>query len=588
MSTVTTAHYSTYADFNKNLRTLEGRPFQLYQRLQNTAVHFDSFSLHFLHIQRSPGATPASVARLTVSSEYFPLPEWAVSSPARRTATEDFILRAFNEAGSCHARQNRGVDGSGSFQLFAMPQQVLSRNRVLLSAEAVSLSFLLSLPAGRKNLILAHEAEIMFNEELPAMVAACKKKLLDHPKLKHFLETIEDMLFLQEKLDARKLVAFIGDGSLLPRESGVSDSPAKTNVIPFVAPEELAVSLDLPNSGKVRGLGIRAGVTVLIGGGFHGKSTLLNALARAVYPHIPGDGRERVVSSKKSVVVSSEEGRSVKAVDISAFLSSLPDGYDVRNFSTENASGSTSQAASIIEAVCAGARLLLIDEDSSAVNFLIRDASMRRLIPDDPIIPLLDRVRGLYEQYGISTLLVAGGSSEYLGVADQVFAMRSYRPVSMDRESQALNIPRHNYTHDSLAVKDRRRILPDNFDPSFTNKRLLKTVPVRIKPLRTQEQNILEYGQDLLDLSRLPALIDADQLATIGYALLYGKNRLIGSGSFSPSRLAAVIVEMIENDGFAFLQPEELPPLFFSQIRTLELAGAMNRLRSLSLYRDTE
>lgn len=584
---VTTIKYFTLFDFKKNLLELEGKSFQSYQELCNTAVRYNSFSLRFLHIQGSPGAAPASVIQLTLKSNCFPLPEWAVSAPARKTATKDFILRAFNEATRYHAKQNRGVDGSGSFQPLIMPQQVLSRNIVHLSSEAISLSFRISLPGSRSNKILGREAEMMFSKELPTIIEATKRKLLDHSKLKSFCETVEDMLFLQEGLADEKLVAFIGDNSLLPRESGVSDRPAQENVIAFKAPQELAVSLELPNAGKVRGLGIREGVTVLIGGGFHGKSTLLNAIARGIYPHIPGDGRERVVSNKNSVVVCSEEGRFVNGLDISGFFSSLPDGSDAKEFETKNASGSTSEAASIIESICAGAQLLLVDEDSSATNFLIRDNYMRKLIPDDPIIPLFDRVRELFEKNNISTLIIAGGSSDYIGVADKVIAMRNYKPICMDKQSKTLNIPQHRYVHEPLIVKDKRRVLADNFDPSYENIRLQKIVPVRIKPLRAQEQNILEYGQDLLDLKKLSALIDVDQLSTIGYALLFAKKRLIGKTSLSPSKLAATVVDIIKTEGLDSLQPEKARPLFFSQIRTIELAGAMNRLRSLKIYRDT-
>ncbi|MCF8056196.1 MAG: ABC-ATPase domain-containing protein [Desulfocapsa sp.] len=583
-----TIRYFTLLDFKKFLRKLEGKPFQSYQELCNSDVRYDSFSLHFIHIQGSPGAVPASVVQLTVTSKYISLPEWTASSPARKIATKDFILRTFNETTKCHARQNRGVDGSGSFQPLIIPQQVLSRNIVRLSPEAFSISFRISLPASRSNTILGCEAVMMLSVELPTIVEATKKKLLDHSKLRSFCETVEDMLFLQKELAAKKLVAFIGDNSLLARESGISDRPAQNNVVPFKAPQELAVSLELPNGGKIRGLGVRTGVTVLIGGGFHGKSTLLNTIARGIYPHIPGDGRERTISDKNSVVICSEEGRSVRDVDISGFISTLPDSSDAKKFNTQNASGSTSEAASIIENICAGAQLLLIDEDCSATNFLIRDRYMRKLIPDDPIIPLLDRVRELYEKNNISTLLIASGSSDYIGVADQVIAMRNYKPVCMDNQSKVLDIPRYHYVHEPLTIKDNRRVLEDNFDPSYENRRLQKTVPVRIKPLRGQEKNILEFGKDLLDLTKLSALIDSDQLSTIGYALFFARKKIIGKMRLSPSELATIVIDTIEKEGLDSLQIENAYPLFFSQIRTIELAGAMNRLRSLNIYRDTE
>ena len=259
--------------------------------------------------------------------------------------------------------------------------------------------------------------------------------------LKRHCECVEDMLLLQDTLSSKGLVAFVGDGALLPRESGISDLPAGFSVVPFKAPQELAVVVDLPNAGKIRGMGIRPGITVLIGGGYHGKSTLLNALVKAIYPHVPGDGREQVVADRSTVQVSAEDGRAIKGVDISSFLSTLPRGSDPKRFYTENASGSTSEAASIIEYVAAGAKLLLIDEDSSATNFLYRDRHMRELIPEDPITPLSDRVQQLYEKFGVSVLIIASAGSSYFGAANQVIAMREYLPSRYDSPGKGPESP---------------------------------------------------------------------------------------------------------------------------------------------------
>lgn len=578
-------HFSP-AEFGHYLSGLAGRSFPAYQQLRRVEVCYGPFSLSFRHIQKSPGAEPASVGQLKATKACWPLPDFALASTARQTAVKDFILRAFTEGINSLARQNRGVDGSGSFQAQSLPQQILVRNIVELTATAVYLSFRLSLPANSSNKILAPEAQAMLLEELPAIVEATRKALLDHQRLRIFCATVEDHLCMQERLAGRQLVAFIGDNSRLPRQSGISDLPRLDAAVPFQAPAELAVTLDFPNAGPVRGLGIQAGVTVLIGGGFHGKSTLLNAIARGIYPHIPGDGRERVITVPHSAVVCAEEGRAISKLDLSGLIRALPDGSESGEFSTSNASGSTSTAAALVENICAGAQLLLIDEDCAAANFLHRDQTMGRLLPEDPIIPLFDRVRELYEKNLISTVLIAGGSSVYLGAADQVIAMRYFQPVCMTRQAKALNLPCPGGGQPPLSCSDQRRVLPGNFEPAYENTRLRKQVPIRIKPLRAQEQQLLEYGQDLLDLRKLGTLVDADQLSTIGYALLLARQRVLGKAALSPSRLAAAVLEIIEREGLAALQCANTPPCFFSQIRQLDLAGAINRLRSLKVRKE--
>jgi hypothetical protein len=331
----------------------------------------------------------------------------------------------------------------------------------------------------------------------------------------------------------------------------------------------------------LRGLGIRPGVNVLIGGGFHGKSTLLQALAKGIYPHIPGDGRERVATHPDALFICAEEGRSVHGLNISGFIDNLPGSVDAGKFRTNNASGSTSQAAAIVEAVLAGAKLLLIDEDSSATNFLIKDQNMRRLVPEDPITPLFDRVRELYHRFGVSTLIVVGGSSDYLGVAGQVLAMRHYLPEDVADQLRHLVLPEPTPPAEPLSMEDNRRVAPGNFDPRYRVRRLGKTLPVRIKPLRLQE-NILEYGDEQLDLTRLIALVDPHQIVAVGYALLLARER-VKNHPMSPTRIAEMICRRIEQKGLNTLSRKQSRPLFFARPRRLELAGAINRLRSLKV-----
>ncbi|OGR17439.1 MAG: hypothetical protein A2X81_15925 [Desulfobacterales bacterium GWB2_56_26] len=570
----------TIADLAALLQSLDGKVFGSYRQLLQKVFAGDRYAVRFCHIQGSPGAFPASVCQLDLYHADLGLADWSLATAPRRLATADYLIRAFAAGVERHGRQHRGAQGSGSFQPLTLPPQVLERNLVRFGENNVHLAFRISLPGSRDNRVLGRQAAEMFAVEFAGIVESLRCSVGETRQLRRHCEVVEDMVALQGQLDYYGLVAFVGDGSVLPRASGISQEPL-TGAVPFHAPEELAVTVTLQNGGQCRGLGIRPGVNVVIGGGFHGKSTLLNGLVKAVYPHVPGDGRERVVTHPEAVLVSTEEGRAVTQLDISGFVGNLPGGAETTRFSTANASGSTSQAAGVVEAVQAGARFLLLDEDSSAANLLIKDGNMRRLIPEDPITSLFDRVRELYHDFSVSTLMAVGGSSEYLGVADQVIGMRNYLPVDMTGQVRGLTLPQPEKPAKPLTLSDNRRVLAESFDPSFLAGRIGKTLPVRIKPLRLQER-ILEYGNERLDLMKLSALVDPDQVLAIGYGLLMAKD-LCRRRSLSPSALAELLAGLFAKDGLGILVPNKEDVLFLARPRRLELAAAINRLRSLKV-----
>lgn len=563
------------------LQELDGRPFRAYRELLDQSFHHPSFQVGFVHIQGSPGAYPASVGHLTVDPGELGLHPGCYSNTARQMAASDYLLRAFQRSVANHTRRNLGARGSGSYQPLHLPPEVLERNVVRCDADQVRIAFHISLPGSYDNRILGRQAAGMLTRDLAAVVRAFKASVHQSELLKHHCDVIEDWAHMQNMLPRYGLIAFIGDGAVLPRQTGASQAPLKEGAVAFRAPDEMAVEVDFPNAGPMRGLGVRPGVNVLIGGGFHGKSTVLNALVKGVYPHIPGDGRERVITHPDALFICAEEGRAIHGVDISSFIGDLPGKVDSTRFQTQNASGSTSEAAAIIEAVQAGARFLLIDEDSSATNFLIQDPNMRRLIPEDPITPLFDRVWELYERFGVSTLIVAGGSSDYLAVAHHVMAMRDYQPVCMTRQASRLGLPDPEKPPVPLTILDKRRLPADNFDPSYKARRLGKTLATRIKPLRLQER-VLEYGNTQLDLSKLRALVDPHQLLALGHALLLGRF-ILGQKALSPSELAAALSQRIEREGMDILSSNAALPLFLARPRRLELAGAINRLRNLKV-----
>ncbi|HOL18587.1 MAG TPA: ABC-ATPase domain-containing protein, partial [Bacillota bacterium] len=350
--------------------------------------------------------------------------------------------------------------------------------------------------------------------------------------------------------------------------------------VPFKAPPALAVELACPHRGRVRGMSLPAGVTLIAGGGYHGKSTLLRALERGVYNHIPGDGREGVVTDPLALKIRAEDGRRVEKVDISPFIDDLPFGRSTRSFSTEEASGSTSQAANIIEGLEAGARVLLMDEDTSATNFMIRDRRMQLLVAKDkkPITPFVDRVRQLYRERGVSTILVIGGSGDYFDVADTVIVMESYLPREATAAARqiASRCPTGRRSEAGGAFGEvRHRVpLPGSIDPYKGQ---------RVKISARDEENLL-FGSEKIDLRCLEQIVDQSQVRAIGDLIFYALKEKIIDGKNSLAEIAGRLEAMIEQQGLAVISPYRGQPRGdYARPRPLELVAAINRLRTLEI-----
>jgi predicted ABC-class ATPase len=378
-------------------------------------------------------------------------------------------------------------------------------------------------------------------------------------------------------LDEKGLVAFVHDMSILPRRSGVDDRPLTQNVVPFYYPPELEVELSVPNRGRVKGMGIPNGLTLIVGGGFHGKTTLLSAIERGVYPHIPGDGREFVATLPSAVKIRAEDGRNIEKVDISPFISHLPQGKDTIRFSTENASGSTSQAANIIEALEMNARLLLIDEDTSATNFMVRDERMQELVTKEkePITPFVDKVKQLHRDLGVSTILVMGGSGDYFDAADTVIMMDNYQPRCVTKRAKEIAQihanKRVNEGGTSFGKITYRQPLSQSFDAS----RGRREVKIDAKGMRT-----ILYGSTTIDLSYLEQLVDPSQTRTIGLMIYYYSENYMGKTQNLREGLIKAMMD-VQEKGFDILLPYKTGNLVMPRI--FELAGAINRMRTLKI-----
>ena len=483
------------------LKKLEKQNYRIYQKIKGQ-YDFTDFTLFIDHVQPDPYASPSRL-RATRAWSLTGL-EWIRNqSPAYQQAARDFIARRFAEL----AKQEN------SLSIALSGQTVLDSTAVIFNDDGIELRFRMNLPAEGRD-ILAKKALNILTFHLPKFIRrATLERELDKEALIHHCQVIEDQEALRDQLCKQGLVAFVANGSVLPRLAGDSDLPMK-EAVPFQTPQNLQVTLSTPNQGPITGMGIPKGITLIVGGGFHGKSTLLTALERSIYNHIPGDGRERVVIDRQAMKIRAEEGRCVHNLNLSNYINHLPMGKNTHDFSTQDASGSTSQAAWLQESIEAGAKILLIDEDTSATNFMIRDERMQALVSkgDEPITPLVDRIGQLRDELGTSTLIVMGGSGDYLDIADTVIQMHDYQAIDVTEKAKAV-IEQHptlrrNECETPLAV----------FTPRHLNRNALQKLLVDGKfRVSAKGKGSLRFGKEFTDISALEQLESASEINAIGW-----------------------------------------------------------------------
>lgn len=576
----------------RELARIDGRSYPAYKELAGR-YDFGPFTLFIDHVQGDPFAAPSRM-RILRTCAAMGLPAWATTTRARRIATGDWIARRVAAyLAETHRPSRRGSGKSGLIAIDTPGQEVLARTAVVVTPEVVEVRFVAGLPAAGRR-ILGREAIHLLCERIPALVERTltvgRVELVGRgPREGHLwsletqLQTVEDQQALRAALADRGLVAFVADGAILPRESGVSDRPAQgPRVVPFRAPDSLAVTLETPHAGPIRGLGVPRGVTLIVGGGYHGKSTLLRALSLGVYDHVPGDGRERVVTDPTAVKVRAEDGRRVEQVDISPFITNLPFRADTHRFSTDAASGSTSQAANIMEALELGARLLLIDEDTSATNFMIRDRRMQALVSkeQEPITPFIDRVRSLYRDLGVSTVLVVGGAGDYLDVADTVIHMDRYQARDATRRArevaQAFPTGRLQEGSEAFPPVPARIPLPESVDLHGKNGR-------RHAKIRARETDEIRFGPESIDLHGVEQIVDPAQTRAIGLLLERLAGRYFDGQTALRDGLTRAFAEL-EAEGLDLLSAFASPVGDLAMPRLLEAGAALNRLRTLRVH----
>lgn len=556
------------------LLQLDDRSYKAYKDIKGS-YKFPDFTLIIDRVQGDPFASPSQV-RVQLPQSVADFPRNLYQTRSREIALRDYLTRQFDRAAR-DVSSRRGTGNSGLIAINKIGQSVLDRTSAFVTDQFIEVRFIVGLPA-RGRSIAGRQAAQMLCEDIPNIVdQAIKYHSLDAAEIRYHVETVEDADWLRQQLGERGLVAFIPDGAILPRRSGVDDQPLSSDAVAFQSPESLRVEFTCPNRGLVTGMGIPAGITLIIGGGYHGKSTLLRAIELGVYNHIPNDGRELVVTHPAAVKIRAEDGRSIASVDISPFINQLPQGRSTSQFSTTNASGSTSQAANIMEALEVGAQLLLVDEDTAATNFMIRDRRMQQLIAKDkePITPFIDKVRQLYTDYGISTILVMGGSGDYFDVADTVIAMENFQPNDVTEKAKAIALAnRTERTPEGgkqFGQITPRIPLPESIDPSRGHQDV---------KLKVRDVDEVVFGTEEIDLGAVEQIVEAGQLRAIAKAIVHAKDHYINERRTLPEILDRVMAD-IESQGLDVIanMPEGDLVLF----RRFELAAALNRLRTLKV-----
>jgi predicted ABC-class ATPase len=566
---------NTREALRKTLARINGKGYKAYKDIEST-YDYGNFILSIDHVQGDPFASPSRVrGELKTSLAGFPRGLW--KNHTEKVALADYLSRQFSHLIRKTAKGHRGMGKSGLIAIDSGGQEILERNAVVVTDEMIEVRFVVGLPASGRT-ILGLEAIAMFFQEIPAIIE--KSLFLRNVNLKELrlhIETANDQDYLRGRLDDLGLVAFVANGSILPRRSGIDPRPLVSKPIPFRAPQELEVEAEVPYRGCLKGMGIPKGVTLIVGGGFHGKSTLLNALKMGIYSQIPGDGREFVVTHEDAVKIRAEDGRNVEKVNITAFIDNLPFRRDTLRFSTENASGSTSQAANIMEALEVGARVLLIDEDTSATNFMVRDERMQELVAKDrePITPFIDKVGKLYKDLGVSTVLVMGGSGDYFDVADTVIIMDNYLPLCGTHKAKEVAkkhaLKRIDEGGPSFGDVTPRRMRPESFSPS-RGRRDVK--------IDARGREALLFGDTVVDLSLVEQLTHTSQTRCIGLLIHYYLKHRLHQTSYLREGLQKVMQD-VSDRGLDILTPYKAGNL--AKPRIHELAAAINRMRTLKV-----
>lgn len=562
-------------DLKKELIKIDHKSYGMYKTLGGS-YSYGNYILHIDHVQGDPFASPSRL-RFEVKKEKHGFPEEYYEEKHRRLALEDQVLRRFLRQLRQLDKGSMGSGKSGRITTCPANQTVQERIAVVFSKDRMELRFEMGFPA-RGRTIMAKEMQKLVFDILPELAESCLFYRKWDTKSKSFLEKAvflaDDQRELRRQLKEKGLTGFVANGAILPRESGISDRPMR-DAVPFISPESLQIEIELPHKGKMIGMGIPEGITIIVGGGYHGKSTLLKALEQGVYNHIAGDGREYVVADATGMKIRAEDGRSILHTDISLFINHLPAGQDTVDFSSENASGSTSQAANLIEAMEAGAELLLLDEDTSATNFMIRDKVMAKLVSDEkePITTLLRHIRGIYKTMGISFIIVVGSSGDYLSVADLVLQLDHYKVKDVTKEAK--EICEQCQIAGQYAEKE-------VFMPEFSRK--LKPVKSARRKLKAMGTDTVLIDRESIDVRYLEQLSESGQTTALAYMMGWILDHVTKEEDIQ--EFIENMYKLIEKKGMAAVIPANYSAGHPVLPRKQELYACLSRYRSAKIIKE--
>ena len=574
-------------EFYNLLTELDGQPVAEYEQLIGD-FDFTRFVIKCAKVIVDQGDAVTPVFSIRIPQTIAEIPEYLFDTPVRRTAMEDLLLR----------RLSSNVEGIANYDhtgvarrhiLVSSPlQKILPRNALFLTKEYIEVRVQITLPV---QTIIVDGAPVVsidgamakqiFFEDLPD--AVCTGLLycnIDAEDAEAFVSNMEDTDRIRQYLGASGQVSFVGDGSLITRVSG-EDIPDYERVAPVEVEESLLEEVEVPHAGAVKGLGIPNGLTVIIGESNSGRVDLMDALAQGIYNHVPGDGRENVVTVADAVTIQTELGRSIQQVDISAFVNDIPDGGNPSSYSTRSAGAFTSQAASTVEALEAGARVLLFDEHTSSSTFLSADSRVGSLLGDASRNTLASRARQMVDELGIS-MIVAGKSliAEFIPIADKVLKVENFCVSDITEEAKQLEIEPVTVSSESSTLATMlsrtRWIMPSSIDPSVGREDVV---------IHADEADIIQFGRSLIDLMAIEQIAGADQARAIGFVLYYAKLRYMDEG-YPMREILDLVDRDLSNEGLNALARDMRGDL--ARPRRYEVAAALNRLPAFRVSHVTE
>lgn len=561
-------------DLQKTLSSINGKSYGAYKCLADK-YEFDRYILSIDHVQGDPFASPSKL-QIIINQTTSKFPLELFNTKYKRIALEDYLTRLFYSNINKFSSKVFGSGKSGLISISRCDQEILERTSVIISSKEIQVRFEIGFPA-RGRTILSKELEKILFEFLPQIIDnTLIYNNLNKSSIKNRIELSEDQNYIRKYLKENGYVAFVANGSILPRESGISTKPLK-NGLKFYSPKSLEIEINLPFKGKIKGMAIKKGITLFIGGGYHGKSTVLKALELGVYNHIEGDGREYVITDDTALKVRAEDGRFITNTDISLFINNLPNGKNTKKFSSDNASGSTSQAANIIEGIEADTKVFLIDEDTSATNFMIRDDVMQKLVSreKEPITPFIEIAKSLYDKLGISTILVVGSSGDYFDIADTVIQMDSYEPKDVTSEAKTLSkgiiLERINNSSINLSIDFNRKL----------KKGSIISGPKGVK-IKAIGKDGLSINKDTIELRAVEQIVDSEQINSLGYIMKFAEDNIVNNTKIIRDVVDETL-DYISKNGLISISPVKYGIGTLAMPRKQEIIACFNRYRNLKL-----